>query len=528
MKRPRQHVLEEESRRALKNLLPSEWIIEDIKPDYGLDVRITIVEGEEVTPKVFSAQIKSTESIIKTDNVISLSINTKYLKYYEEYPLPVFILYYLKGKNIFYYLFAQKYIRETLSVESTGWRQQKTKTIIFSSNDTFKDAEEINRFTTEGAFYVAMSKLNIGSEKSIYWINGIPKSDDKELKTLTLKAIGLLDKYEFRPAIQVFENILKVCTVSPSERTAILVSIGNAFSSLSQTDEALKAYFTANDIVPKLSKSDEFEAKGAIYAGIGLEYCTKSKFVEALEYLNEALYIFRKLRYRNEEAGVLNNISNVYRIQGELTKALHTLRLTLKIRKTLRDLKGQAIVMGNIGNVYGSKENLIKALNYYRLALKIHRKFKNHIAEANVLGSIGTIYGEKNEWSKTLYYLNKARGIFLMIENLEGQATSLSDLAIVYSSKGNTKKAISYIHDSLSINKKIDNKHGEAVNYANLANIYGKSGYLNEALDCLKLAESIFQEVGDKINLNKVQGDISRLMSLIDHITKEREISLET
>ena len=67
MKRPRQHVLEDESRLTLKNFLPSEWIVEDIRRDYGLDMQITIVDEEKVTNTVFCVQIKATDRTPRAD-----------------------------------------------------------------------------------------------------------------------------------------------------------------------------------------------------------------------------------------------------------------------------------------------------------------------------------------------------------------------------------------------------------------------------------------------------------------------------
>lgn len=61
MKRTRPHVLENESRKALENLLPPEWIYRKKDPDYAIDAEIQIVEDEKVTEKVVWVQLKATE-----------------------------------------------------------------------------------------------------------------------------------------------------------------------------------------------------------------------------------------------------------------------------------------------------------------------------------------------------------------------------------------------------------------------------------------------------------------------------------
>jgi len=42
MRRTRAHVLEDESEKALKDLLPSEWIFRKKSHDYGIDLEIAL------------------------------------------------------------------------------------------------------------------------------------------------------------------------------------------------------------------------------------------------------------------------------------------------------------------------------------------------------------------------------------------------------------------------------------------------------------------------------------------------------
>lgn len=110
MKHTTEQQLEEQSKSALRNLVTDiGWIYREKNPDKGIDVEIEIVESEEVTNKLFWIQLKSTESI-DGKKEISYPMKTKHLKYYSGCPLPVFILYWIKPKNKFYYIFAQKYM----------------------------------------------------------------------------------------------------------------------------------------------------------------------------------------------------------------------------------------------------------------------------------------------------------------------------------------------------------------------------------------------------------------------------------
>ena len=70
-----------------------------------------------------------------------------------------------------------------------------------------------------------LSQLNIRPEGATYWLDGIPKSDDQELKELTLKGLLYAQGDEYPAAIEEFENILRVCTVSPTQRMSILLNL---------------------------------------------------------------------------------------------------------------------------------------------------------------------------------------------------------------------------------------------------------------------------------------------------------------
>lgn len=162
MKRPREHSLEYESRLAIRNLLPPEWIVIDKVPDYGIDMEVQIVEDGELTNKVLWLQIKSTDKRKKVLDKISYNMGTKHLMYYENCRIPVIIVYGIKKNENnfdFYFLFAQRHIKENLTVINPRWRYQKTVNVSFDSR--LDDVEKLNSIATDGYLYVARQQLHI-------------------------------------------------------------------------------------------------------------------------------------------------------------------------------------------------------------------------------------------------------------------------------------------------------------------------------------------------------------------------------
>lgn len=288
MKYSREKQLEYESRLAFRNLLPKRWIVRDLEPDVGIDMEVEIVEGEDVTNKVLWLQIKATESKRRNGKTCSYAMKTKHLKHYEASKLPVIVIYGIKqsaGNFDFYFLFAQKYITEVLSEEKPDWRGQKTITVRFSSK--LENVEDLVNVATEGYLYVAAQQLNIQPNGAHYWLDGIPQSDDKELKERTSKALTFMLNDRYCDAIKEFESILRVCTVSPTERMSVLLNLGNAYYSLSQNDNALKNYEAVLHLTGKVTEEDALEGKASALGNIGVIYSDKGDLDNALKYHQE-------------------------------------------------------------------------------------------------------------------------------------------------------------------------------------------------------------------------------------------------
>ena len=459
MKRPKQHVLEEESKRAFINLLPPEWIHRDKNPDYGIDMEVVIVEDGKVTNNVFCIQLKATESTRPAQKEITYKAETEHLKFWEIERLPVLILYYIKSSNTFYHLFAQRYIRENLSVENPDWRKRKHATIRFPLDSKLSNIKDLSSMATEGYLYIAQQQLNIKSEteSATYWLDGIPKSDDEELKERTLKAFSYVIDHEYTSAIDEFEKILRVCTISPTEKMSILINLGNAYLPLGQNDNALKNYEAILDLTKKVNEKTALEGKSAALGNIGLILRAKGDFDRALRCLKDALIIHKKIRYKQGEAKDLGNIGIIFRMRkakGDFSRSLKYLKNAIKIHKEIGEKLGEASDLGNIGLSFMTRRaegDLNRALKYYKDALKIHREIGYKLGEASGLGNIGLILAARGYLGKSLKYHKGALKIYREIGDGDGEARALSNIGLIYKAKGEADKALKYLKEALNI-----------------------------------------------------------------------------
>ena len=503
MKRTREHVLEKESRLALENLLPSEWIFRERTPDYGIDAEIEIVEKEEVTNKVLWIQLKATESR-KSKNKVSYDMRTHHLEYYEKCRTPVLIVYWIKSENTFYYMFAQRYIREELSKSKPDWRNQNTVAIPFDS--VLDTSEDLDSIATDGLLYLFPQQLPIGAEKSaVYWLAGIPRSDDEELKERTLRALQYSVSEMHAAAVDELEKTLRVCVLSPTEKMSVLLNLGNAYYSLSQNAPALKNYEAVLELAQKADEKSALEGKSAVLGNIGLIYRAKGDVDEALKYLKIALRIHREIGYKQGEASDLGNIGLVYNAKGDVDEALKYLKDALRIHREIGYKQGEASALGNIGLIYSDKGDVSEALKYHKDALKIHREIGYKQGEASQLGNIGLVYSDKGDVDEALKYHKDALKIDREIGYKQGEASDLGNIGLVYNAKGDVDEALKYLKDALRIHREIGYKQGEANQLGNIGLIYRAKGDVDEALKYLKEALKIDREIGYK------QGEASHL-----------------
>ena len=281
-------------------------------------MEIELVRGEETENKILWVQIKATESSKKTHNNVTYSIGTNHLRYYENAQLPVLILIWRKPENAFYCLLAQRVIREELDVKDPNWRKKKTKTIVFREDTRIVGACDLQSLATGGYLYVIQQQLNIKSngKSAVYWLDGIPKSDDEELKEGVLRAFSLMLNGKHADAISEFERILTVCTVAPTQKMAILISLGNAYYSLNQFDQALKNFLVVIELTKKVGQKEALIGKIYAKGNIRLIYEVKGDLDTALKYQEDALELSQRIKYKEGQAIAFSNIAVIFRVMG--------------------------------------------------------------------------------------------------------------------------------------------------------------------------------------------------------------------
>jgi Domain of unknown function (DUF4365) len=148
------HVIDEEAVRIFKGALPSEnWTVYDIKPDYGKDHKVELVEGVEHTGLFFWVQIKGQRKVKRLKNgTISFKLETGDLDYHTKLSDPVFLVVVDVTNRVGYWVFLQEYVRTRL--KDLNWRSQGHIQIHLSASHTFSETSLLRQAVREAIRYM--------------------------------------------------------------------------------------------------------------------------------------------------------------------------------------------------------------------------------------------------------------------------------------------------------------------------------------------------------------------------------------
>ncbi len=156
MLKDRNRVIDEQASRILKNKLhPDNWQIYRFEPDIAKDYSIELVEKGNYLGITFLVQQKGQKKVKQTPDgkYFKFKIETKYLAYYEKIRLPVFLALIDVTKEIGYWIFIQKYLRESFT--EGKWRSQKYQTLYIPANNTLDELGDLRKTVYDADTFMA-------------------------------------------------------------------------------------------------------------------------------------------------------------------------------------------------------------------------------------------------------------------------------------------------------------------------------------------------------------------------------------
>ncbi|BBC26662.1 CHAT domain-containing protein [Pseudanabaena sp. ABRG5-3] len=222
------------------------------------------------------------------------------------------------------------------------------------------------------------------------------------------------------------------------------------------------------------------------------------QFEFALQAYQQALNIYREIKFRQGELWALGGIGNAYYNLGKYDKAIEFQLQSLEIAREIKDRGGEGQALGGLGSAYYSLGKYDKALEYQLQSLEIAREIKDRSGEGAALGRLGNL---------GIAYDSRYGGMIVIdlqslavVESKEclGGGNSLGNLGIAYDSLSKYDKTIEFHLQSIAIAREIKDRWGEMNGLHGLGNAYRGLCRDREAMIPYQQALTIAREIGDR------------------------------
>ncbi len=183
---------------------------------------------------------------------------------------------------------------------------------------------------------------------------------------------------------------------------------------------------------------------------------------EALTYQRQALYLFieNKGMKSQEVAQAYENLGLLHAAKNDFSVAINYLKQALKLYKSL-DEKEESLAKtyDNLGIIYRQLGDTKQAEEYLLLSIRIKEKDKKNdpVGLAQVYNNLGITYLDMNKLSQARYYITKA--IEILEQAGEGAqyklATAYRNLALIFKEQDKNIEAIKYLSKSIDLLEKV-------------------------------------------------------------------------
>jgi len=344
----------------------------------------------------------------------------------------------------------------------------------------YKKAKEENRHSDEIIYLNEIIELqkkyqnkdNIHIYNNMIWLSAA-YYHNKEYK----KSIELLHDIENKKIEDIY-------------RLYFLYYMANNYVGLKEYENAFSYYMKTLDMQKKQTdKNDMFLSK--VYKELGALSGLMEKNNEAIEYLNKALKIQRKIK--NEDAStaiIYNHIGDLLRVRGDELEAYSYYEKSLDISKRVLGKNNVATAdrYSKAGILYKQMGDNKKSLKYFEKALAIREQLKLKDASiATNYSDIGVLHDVMKDYERAHVYHTRSLSIR---ENILGKkhpdtATSYNNIGSVYQDEENYSTALDYYEKSLQTRQEVlgEEHLDTATSYNNIGGVYHQEGDYSKALD---------------------------------------------
>jgi CHAT domain-containing protein/tetratricopeptide (TPR) repeat protein len=263
--------------------------------------------------------------------------------------------------------------------------------------------------------------------------------------------------------------------------------------------------------------------ESGVLGNLGAAYDSLGNYAKAIEYTQQSLTIAREIKDRQGEAAALGNLGTTYHSLGNYAKAIEYIQQSLTIAREIKNRREEGAALGNLGSAYQSLGNYAKAIEYGQQLLAIARDMKDRQREGGALRNLGNAYDSLGNYAKAIEYTQQQLAIAREIKDRQEEGAALGNLGATYFSLGNYAKAIEYGQQSLTIAREIKDREGEAAAFANLGAAYQSLGNYAKAIEYIQQSLTIAREIKHGQGESAVLGNLGATYIYLGNYAKAIE-----
>jgi tetratricopeptide (TPR) repeat protein len=295
-----------------------------------------------------------------------------------------------------------------------------------------------------------------------------------------------------------------------------------------QYEESLIAFEQSLAIYVRLGDR-QFEGK--ILDNMGQVYKVQGEFLQALDHYTQSLAIAREVDDKIGEARTLRNMGNVYIDQAQYGDALDVFLQALPIMQDIGDRTGEGYTLSDIGSMYYQQGQLTESLTYLQASLLIMHETDDQFGEATTLSHIGLVYTGQGLYEESLASYDQALQIVREIDHMTSERAILSNMGQVYSHLGQEDKALAYYFEALSMVGEISDSQNKVALFNNIGQTYTKQLRFDEAIDLYSQALEIAHDLnrlGDQTIVQSNRAESYEFSNQIPNAISDYRQTIET
>ncbi len=298
-----------------------------------------------------------------------------------------------------------------------------------------------------------------------------------------------MQMYAYEKAAQYYLWAYEAAS-NPQEKSELAFMIGEAYTSASEFEMALKYYLIAHNEASYRTKSDIAQKIGDAYMYLGRSKDAIDWYRKAQD---EAYPEYKKYIYALD-------IAWEYHQNGETTKALKIVEASLPhIPEHEKTAIGTAHNI--LGAIYMNLGQYEKAEKHFLKSIEYREQTGDRKALVGSHNNLGILYDNMLRYDEVIKHYNIALLIYREIGYREGEAIMTYNMGLLYHAIGEFDKALKHLKESAEIFELIRSQYSLTLVYTNLAMLYEILGRYHEVMPALKNSQRIAREINHEYTI---------------------------